>query len=389
MSNFKSFVAENTLNEFGFVGRLVTSIKMKIQNAMRRLGFGRKVRIPLGKIMTEAVDMKSRLGYLSEYATAMELAKVIHDAGGRLTARSTPEKTAQIYAQKKRELEQLKANAEQIRRQETGGKELADKIFKDAIYPAEDFPLLEWDIEMTGDSGKGETKGDVTLTVTKDDQRTVVDKIIASLKVYEKAQINLANNTFVSLIKVLFYDNPSDADRVARGAEDFVQQFAKEFGSPADIKKLLDLQLHIPTRMKQGLSKADARAEAKGTHKEVIATLIKIFNDHYKSHKKAINERMLKNLGFDGADDFYAAVGKADNQKVLSSRSSAEFKRLVDQLTGGFTLNLTRIGETNQANIQFVAPNREVITNIKVSFTDTGGSAHGKTNAWMDLKNYM
>jgi hypothetical protein len=382
-----SFKTQQQIDEFFNVRALLSGLIQKLRQAFRMLGFGRKVRIPLGSYMKEEVDMKSRLGYLSEYATAMELALVIENAGGRLTPRSTSAVLTRTYNQKKQELVVLKAPPAEIARQESAGKVMGDQIFKDIVMEAQDFGLLEFDIELTGDSGKGVTKADLVLTVSKDSQKVVVDRIMASLKAYKTASINLSNSTFLSLIKTLFYN--SDAN-LPRGSEEFVEKFARDFGSLEDIRKLHELQGFIGTRIKQGASKPEARKEAKGTHGDVIDLIAKIFKTYYPKHKKEMNERMLHMLGFDGEDDFYAAVGPTGKQKVISSRASAELRMMIQQLMSGFDLTVERNGKTNNANILFKTPTGQIITKANITFADTGGKyPMGKTNAFVDFKQFM
>jgi hypothetical protein len=103
-----------------------------------------------------------------------------------------------------------------------------------------------------------------------------------------------------------------------------------------------------------------------------------------------MNERMLHMLGFDGDDDFYAAIGEAGKQKVISSRQSKELQQMIAQLSKDFTLTVERNGTTNNANIMFKAPNGDIITKANITFADTGGkAAQGKTNAFVDFKKFI
>lgn len=379
---------DQQLDEFAFLFRVVNAIKNKIKQSLRFLGFGRTVRIPLGSYMSEDVDFKSRLGYLSEYATAMELSKIIDQAGGRLTQRSTPAHLTQLYNKKKQELVALKAPATEISRQEGAGLKMGDQIFKDAIYEAEDFPALTFDIELTGDSGKGVTKADLVLSITKDNQKQIVDRIMASLKAYKTAQINLANSTYISLFKNLFYDNQNT---LPRDTGEFINKFVKDYGSMTEIRELYRLQNIIGDEIKGGATKADARKTAKATHGDVIELTAKIFAAHYKTHKKEVNERMLKILGFDGEDDFYAAIGKTgDKQAIISSRASRELQAMMQQLKAGFNLTIERNGTTNNAHVKFIGINGQLITQANITFADTGGKyAQGKSNAFVDFKQFV
>jgi hypothetical protein len=99
---------------------------------------------------------------------------------------------------------------------------------------------------------------------------------------------------------------------------------------------------------------------------------------------------MLKMLGFDGDDDFYAAIGEAGKQKVVSSRKSKELQDMLKKLSQGFNLTVERNGQTNNANILFKAPNGDVITKANITFADTGGaSPQGKTNAFVNFKDFL
>jgi len=370
------------------IPRFLSKLKKTISSLLSRLKFGRKVSIKIGagNIM-EQIDLKSRLGYLSEYSTAMELAKVLEQNGVRVTDRSSVANTTKIYNQKKSDLIKLNAPRSEIARQESAGKVMGQQIFNDIIINAEDLPLLTFDIEMTGDSGKGKTKADLILNITKDSKKVVVDRVMASLKAYKSASINLSNSTFISLIKTLFYD---DVGSLPKKSEEFVLKFGKDYGSEEDLKELLRFQNIIGTEMAAGADKAAARKVAKSTHGDVIAIISKIFKDHYPKHKKEINERMLKMLGFDGEDDFYAAIGEAGKQQVISSRNSPELKKMIQKLMAGFDLTVERNGSTNNANILFKGSDGTVITKANITFADTGGkNAQGKTNAFINFKDFI
>ena len=335
----------------------------------------------------EKVDLKSRLGYFSEYATGAALAKIIGDNGGRLTPHSTEASMMKGYIQKKQEVEALGAEKSEVDRMASAGSAMASQIWNDMVVHGEDFKLLTFDIQLTGDSEKGVSKADLVLNITKDNEKVVVDKICASLKAYKSSAINLSNSTFISLIKTLFYD--ADANLPSR-SEEFIIRFTKDYGSKADMNKLYGHQNIIGTLLKTGVTKDDARKEAKLTHGEVIALIAKIFHTYYPAHKKEINERMLKMLGFDGEDDFYAAIGEAGKQKVVSSRKSKELQAMLKKLSQDFTLEVSRNGTTNNANILFKAPNGDIITKANITFADTGGaSPQGKTNAFVNFKDFM
>jgi len=354
----------------------------------KKIKFGRKQSIKISDYkLNEQIDLKSRLGYLSEFATAVSLSQALEKAGLRVTPRSTPTTCTKIYNQKKQELIKLKAPSNEIKRQEAAGKIMGDQIFKDIQTNGEDLNFLTFDIEMTGDTGKGDTKADIILTTTKDSKKVVIDSIMASLKAYKSSSINLSNSTFISLIKTIFYD---DVSSLPRTSAEFVVKFTKDYGSSKEINRLLDLQNIIGSEMKSGADKATARKTAKASHGEVIEILSLIFKKNYKSQKEQINSRMLKMLGFDGEDDFYAAIGDSNKMKIISSRESKELQNLITQFQKGFDLSITRNGTTNNAFINFTGPDGKVFIKGNITFTDTGGkNAQGKTNTFVDFKQFI
>lgn len=393
MKSFKDY-HENKLDEVS-LSSIISLAKNKIKSLFTSLGFGKKVtiKIPVGIIAEETIDTKSRLGYLSEYATAAHLADEIKANGGRID-QSLITHLHQEYKNKKADLEKIhlddkeKQNLhKEIVRMETAGQVMAKQIFNDIVVGGEDFNTLTFHIELTGDSAKGVSKADLVLTVSKDSEKQIVDRINASLKAYKSSAINLSNSTFISLIKTIFYDSDSNLPKTT---PEFIVKFAKDYGSGQELEKLFAHQNIIGTLMKQGSSKEDARKQAKLSHGEVIELISKIFRTYYPKHKKEINERVLKMMGFDGDDDFYAAIGDSGKQKVISSRKSKELQSMLQKLSGDFNLTVERNGTTNNANIMFKSPSGEVITKANITFADTGGkSAQGKTNAFVDFKGFM
>ena len=61
------FKQHQQIDEFFNVRAIFAGFVAKLRNVFRRLGFGRKVSIKLTDyVVNEEVDLKSRLGYLSE-----------------------------------------------------------------------------------------------------------------------------------------------------------------------------------------------------------------------------------------------------------------------------------------------------------------------------------
>jgi hypothetical protein len=389
----KSFIEHTTeieeLNVRGLIQRGLKKAKALFKKVFSKINFGQKVRIPvsLPKIIQENIDAKSRLGYFSEIVTAVELAKNIVASGGHLGIRTKLDALKRQLkddeAVLKRELNAK--DAKDIKRQMAAGKAMADAIFAD-VQAAEDYKFLEFEIELTGDSGKGTTKADMVLTVTKKNEKEVIDEIHASLKSYKTNNINLANNTYISFFKTLFYDKGT----AATSSAEFIEQFAKDFGSRNQVRRLIELQNIIPTLMKAGKTKEEARKVAKESHPEVIEIIVEIFDTYYQTHKKVLNDRMLFLLGLDSSDDFYASIGKdASKQKVISSRMSKKMKELLDNVKKDFSLSIRRNPGTSNANIEFLSPDGSPFFSGNITFTDTGGaSAQGKSNAFFNFKGF-
>ena len=396
-----------TFNEhFSIVSKiksLFSFLKEKIKDLLD-LSFGQKktMVIDLSKlrseILTEDVDLKSHMGYYAEFVTAYKLSLILEQNGGNLTTeRSQPSVLKKKMDEKKKDLMKLKpllskkdqkSFPDELSRMEISGDTLSKTIFGDIRLNGYDYNALQFDIELTGDSEKGVSKSDLILTAGKMDKKEIVDRINASLKAYKSSRINLSNSTFISLFKTIFYDNPK---AWGNNTEKFILSFVKDYGSNDDIRQLYKLQNIIKTKMEKGSSKEASRKYAKTTHGDVIEIMVKIFNKHYKQNKEKVNSRVLKMLGFDSAEDFYAAIGDSKKQKVVSSRRSDEMNEMLDNLKKGFVLIFERNGKTNNANMFFNSIDGTEIIKANLTFTDTGGQSgfQGKTNAFVDIKPYI
>jgi len=86
--------------------------------------------------------------------------------------------------------------------------------------------------------------------------------------------------------------------------------------------------------------------------------LLTIFDEAYKKDKSGINERIITNLGLDGADDVYMAIGTTVNDmKIVSSRSSKAFQKLYDSVKKDFT-------------VRFIIPEDKNIAAAKMELLD-------------------
>jgi len=396
------FTFKEHFNFIAKIKNLFSFVLEKIKDLLE-LSFGQKksIKIDVSKMsnqilsenMDENMDLKSHVGYYAEYTTAYNLSLLIQKNGGNLTTtRSQPSNLKKRLEQKKKTILNLdvkptekKKIPSELERMDSAGALLSKVIFQDVILKGNDYTALQFDIELTGDSEKGSSKADLILTVGKMDKKEVVDRISASIKAYETSRINLDNATFISLFKKLFYDDPK---ALGNKIENFIVGFINDYGSEKEIRKLYALQNTIKTKMKSGLSKEDARLYSKTVQGEVIEVMVNIFNQHYLKHKKEVNKRILKMLGFNGADDFYAAIGKTNKQKYISSRQSEEMKQMLEDLNQGFNIVFERNGKTKNANMFFYSPNgKKLITKSNLTLTDTG--TDGKTNAFVDVSDFV
>jgi len=407
MIRFKEFTEQNkTVFEEGamrFLKKVYTTIKNKIKAIIGKLGFGQKKTINIGSVFksqlneAESFDLKSRMGYLSEYICAYELAKLIDSKMG-LLKEGTDVNNLKLFSENyinttKTEVD-LQKNAKLIKdfnkelsRMKIAGVKLAESIFND-IKVSDDLQLLEFDIILTGDSLKGQSKADIVLEVRKKGKKEILDSINASLKAYKTPSINLANTTYISFFKSIFYDNLG-----RMGTDDFIEKFITDYGDSSDLSELKKIQGMIPVLMKQdNISKSDARKLAKGKIPDVIGIIVNIFNLNYKQNKDEINLRMLKLLGFDDVEeDFYAVIGTSNkNMKILSSRQSKEFNDFLEKFKQGFNLKIERNKETMNAYMIFLAPDKTEIIRGNLTFADTGGkSAQGKINFFVNFKQFL
>jgi len=358
---------------------------------------------------SDKIDAKSRLGYFSEFVVAYELASLIDNEGGKLTERSKLGKLKSNMLLRKAELINLKINAEELKRQETGGKVIAKQMFEDLILNGKegnDYHTLEFDIQLTGDSAKGVDKADVVITVKRPSKNTIIDKIAASLKTYKQPNINLSNKTFTGLLKDLTGDPEYENKSLQKFENIIFTSMVQEF---MKIKKIKDFKLAESIvgsgeafLKKYGVTlfnklKEAGRAASKTSHKQVTKLIVSEFNKVYEKNKKKMNENLLHLIGLDGSDDFYAAIGTAGKQKVLSSRQSKEMKEFLDSVkTNKLNIKMQPSSSGNAIEVNIILE-KEVIAKSTISFTDTGigskgmtkSKGAGKTNFWFNVKAFL
>jgi len=363
--------------------------------------------------VSDKIDIKSRLGYFSEFVVAYELAVLIDKNGGKLTNRSKLVSLKKNMMDRKDALLKVitKKQVKELERQESGGKLIAKQMFNDIILNGKegnDYHTLEFDIELTGDTAKGVDKADVVLIVRNPSKKSIVDKIAASLKTYKTPNINLSNKTFTGFLKEI----TGDPDAENKSLEKFeriifdgmVNEFmklkkqSKEFAVEAVGSGEAFLKKY-GTKLFDKLKEA-GRAASKASHPKVSKILVDEFNSYYNKSpesKKKVNMSIISLLGLDGGDDFYAAIGETGRQKILSSRQSEEMKKFIQDLKSkdlNIKMKPTASGKAIDVGIYL---KDKIIASSSISFTDTGvgskgmtkSKGAGKTNFWFNVKAFL
>jgi len=371
------------------------------------------------------VDIKSRLGYFSEFVVAYELAVLIAKKNGRLTDRSKVASLKKNMMDRKNFLLKVitKKQMKELARQESGGKLIAERMFNDIILKGNDHRALEFDIELTGDTAKGVGKADVVLVVKTLSKTELVDEIAASLKTYKTPNINLSNQTFTGFLKEIT-GNPEAENEALQTFEriifdsmvnKFMELEGKNTTNQAKWQAAHDIAVEAVGSGEAFLKtygiecfeklKEAGRDAAKAVHPEVSRILVREFNKSYKvpACKKKINMNIVRLLGLDGGDDFYAAIGETGKQKILSSRQSEEMRKFIEDLKSkdlNIKMTPSKTGKAIDVEIYLIEPRSKTsrtIAKSTISFTDTGiGSSGmtkskgaGKTNFWFNVKRFL
>jgi len=364
--------------------------------------------------LSDKIDIKSRLGYFSEFVVAYELAVLIDKEKGKLTKRSTLVSLKEKMLTRKKALLSVitKKQEAELLRQETGGKLIAKQMFEDLILNGKegnDYHTLEFDIELTGDSAKGVDKADIVLIVKRPSKNKIVNTIAASLKTYKTPNINLSNKTFTGFLKTITGDTEYENKSLEKFERIIFDGMVKKF---MEIKGEKDLKLAESIvgsgeafLKKYGVSlflklKEAGRAVSKSSHPKVSKIIIDEFNTYYNKSlesKKKVNKALINLLGLDGGDDFYAAIGTAGKQKVLSSRrSQAMEKFLEDVKSKDLNIKMEPTASGKAINVEIFLKDK-VIAKSSISFTDTGvgskgmtkSKGAGKTNFWFNVKAFL
>ena len=299
-------------------------------------------------------DLTSRIGYYHEFCVGFELANqlrdkvpdnIINQKGTLLRAKTTYRKQIEDNREKFKEKQQPNIDKELLRA-EDGAFLVAEKIISE-IASANDFAFLTFEITHTGTLESGKSKMDVSLMVRKqkvEGDKGIVAHIKASLKLYKKPKINLSNKTFASFINGVLFPH------VDLKGKKFLNSFMA--GNPKWEKLINKMMLHSDNWKKtkrendkkkksSGRKIANAQINKDRGFQIIRDGILKtIFDEAYKTDKEAINKRVIETLGLDGADVVYMVIGtETANMKVISSKTSEDFKVLYEKLKGDFTIS--------------------------------------------------
>jgi hypothetical protein len=344
------------------INRFITFIK----NSITDLNAGDVTEISIRSLtgLREAKDstwdLTSRIGYYHEFCVGFELANqlrdkvpdnIINQKGTLLRAKTTYRKQIEDNREKFKEKQQPNIDKELLRA-EDGAFLVAEKIISE-IASANDFAFLTFEITHTGTLESGKSKMDVSLMVRKqkvEGDKGIVAHIKASLKLYKKPKINLSNKTFASFINGVLFPH------VDLKGKKFLNSFMA--GNPKWEKLINKMMLHSDNWKKtkrdlekdKSLPKGAARKAANDEINKargfqtirngILETIFKAAYEESPEAKAGINKRVVEVLGLDEADDVYMVIGtEQSNMKVISSRSSEEFKALYEKLKGDFTIS--------------------------------------------------
>jgi hypothetical protein len=333
-------------------------ISNKIKGAFAELAFGQKTSISLnyatrGTRLNEAVDkvdLKSRMGYYSEFCTAYAVAKLIDKEKGSMRGLKVSQLKKVREDYKKNKLLNVDFGADtkkvpaEAKRMEDSGIALAESIWNDIRLNATDLQIVDFEVKLTGELGKGITKADIELFAYKKNTKEVIDHIEASLKAYKGWNINVSNSTFVSwLINLLAPDIGGFTTKSS--VEEKVTKFIKRYGFEKEMRRIQELQKFGPNIKKDlGRPVAKQAVDDELVYIQVRNLMIDIFEKQYKKRKEEINANFLTLLGFDGADDLYLGIQTKANDEVavFSSRTSTGFKNILTQLQSNFSIEFER-----------------------------------------------
>ena len=382
----------------------------KAFSALTNVKMGSIKRVKVGSMIKEEEvkqDSKSRLGYYSEYVCGQALAELIESKGLNLPGTQSSKVFAKakkaFHDNKLKTLTNYKSLASEIQRMEDGGKAMAESIFSDMLAETADLKITNFDIQLTGDSLKGESKADIVLSARKKDKGAVVKEIAASLKAYKSSSINLANSTLLSLFASLTKDKNFTSKALEKAQkviyDTMLKAASKDLGKSKAVALLTNKIRNANEKKLFKKYKDIGRKASKETQTNTAGIIVKEFNAVYKKNKKKINENLLELIGMDGSDDFYASIGEGKKMRVLSSRQSPELQKFLQEVRSKFlTIVMTpKPGKAGRASITVdLMIGKTMLSSSSITMTDTGigsgamtkSTGQIKTNFWFNFNNF-
>ena len=404
--SFTKMLKENNVLEEGILDTVRNAIRAsikfisnKIKSAFSKLKIGGATSINLnyatrGRPLNEAVDkadLKSRMGYYSEFCTAYEIAKIITEEKGFMRGKSVSElkKVRDDYKANKLLGVDFGADTNKVpaeaKRMEDSGIGLAKSIWNDIKVNATDLLVTDFEVVLTGESGKGVTKADIELIARKRNSNQVVDHIEASLKAYKDWNINVANSTFVSwIINLLAPD--IGGFKTKETVKEKVAKFVKRYGYQKEMEQIALYQRFGPNiKSAEGRPAAKKAVDDEQVYMKVRNLMIDIFESEYSKRKEEINNNFVKLLGLDGSDDLYLAVQKKSGGEVavLSSRTSKEFNKILELLRNNYDIEFDRSDRIVNTGIQFRS-GRTVLFKSNFAFRDLD-----KVSQFVNMKDWQ
>ena len=382
----------------------------KAFSALTNVKMGSIKRVKVGSMIKEEEvkqDSKSRLGYYSEYVCGQALAELIESKGlnlpGTQSSKTFAKAKKTFHDNKLKTLTNYSSLASEIQRMEDGGKAMAESIFSDMLAETSDLKITNFDIQLTGDSLKGESKADIVLSARKKDKGAVVKEIAASLKAYKSSSINLANSTLLSLFASLTKDKNFTSKALEKAQkviyDTMLKAASKDLGKSKAIALLTNKIRNANEKKLFKKYKDIGRKASKETQTNTASIIVKEFNVVYKKNKKKINENLLELIGMDGSDDFYASIGEGKKMRVLSSKQSPELQKFLQEVRSKFlTIVMTpKPGKAGRASVTVdLMIGKTMLSSSSITMTDTGigsgamtkSTGQIKTNFWFNFNNF-
>ena len=412
---YQEFLIEGPL--WNWLSNMVKRLISYLSNLLKTIDFGQSktIKIPnppqvsneLSDLNRENWNLTAVIGYLNEYATAYKLGLAMNNSGimvHDLELTKTAYKNYRSYvadnADKFKE-GTVKVKSE-IQRAEEGSQATADTMYNELINEIPDLKFLDVFIKHEGIEAMGAGKQDVTITIKKKSREEVIKMIKASLKLYKDSKaVNLFNVTFPAYISKTLagLENPGkgkqaiqsflnalppakakEYEKKIQAVEDITDRWKEIKGNPTAYKKE---KWYDPKLSPRQLGNAYITSN-RGYQKMADLMFGDMFKYFYAQDKQGINQRLLKALGLDGADDIYIAAGKVGkNKRVISSRNSQSFKKLYEALKQDFDIGFDLSGDKASVNMT-ISDKSGVLVSFNIPFKE------GKTFTHMiDLSTFQ